>query len=101
MVLANIKLFYPSAREWMWNYCVYLGSFTNSEGKNFDLGIFEDNIRTMATIVYGNKEGEYKSGILDAFRLDDPDYNHVTNEIYIETIKRAEALGLYTPKEKR
>jgi len=96
-VLSNVKLFYPSAREWMWDYCVYLGSFTNSEGKNFDLGIFDDNIKVMGAIVYGNEEGSYKSGTLDDCGYDD----HVSSEVYKETRKRAEALGLYIPKDKR
>lgn len=28
-------LFYPSAVEWMWSYCTYLGPFTDSKGCNY------------------------------------------------------------------
>jgi hypothetical protein len=62
-LLNNAPLFYPSAREWMWNYCIYLGPFTDSEKQNWDLGIFldTDNFKS-AAIVYGDTPGNYLSG---------------------------------------
>lgn len=85
------KLYYPSARKWMWNYCTYLGPYTDSRGKNYDLGIFIDediNYKSIsAAVVYGNEPGNYLSGTLQRFGI--------TNEIYIETIKRAKEKKLF------
>jgi hypothetical protein len=61
-LLSNAPLYYPSAKEWMWNYCIYLGPFTDSEGDNYDLGIFLNDDVKSAAIVYGNKPGNYLSG---------------------------------------
>ena len=83
------RLFYPSATTWMWTYCTYLGPFTDSEGKNFDLGVFGDS----AAIVYGDRAGQYYSGELKDFGL----LPNVHSEIYEETRKRAQYLGLYKP----
>ena len=38
MLPKTVKLYYPSARDWMWNYCIYLGPYTDSKGANYDLG---------------------------------------------------------------
>lgn len=88
MLLNNAPLYYPSAREWMWNYCIYLGPFTDSKGHNYDLGIYID-INTELQYyhisnasVYGNTPGEYLSGDFDK------------NESYIEAIRRAALLGI-------
>ena len=94
-LLVNAPLFYPSARDWMWDYCIYLGPFTDSEGKNFDLGVFLGEGRIAAAVVHGNTPGDYYSGELDDFGYND---NSVHSEIYKETRKRAEALNLYKPK---
>lgn len=94
MLLKSAPLFYPEARQWMWDYCIYLGPFTDSEGKNFDLGIYMGDHCAHAAIVYDNEDGRYHSGELDRFGF----CNHVHSEAYKETRKRAEALGLYTPK---
>lgn len=90
MILKGAKLYYPSARDWMWNYCVYLGSFTDSEGKLFDLGIYLNQETSSAAIVYGNEPGDYYSGDLKRFGRDDS----VHSEIYKETRRRAYELGL-------
>lgn len=84
--LYSAPLFYPSAREWMWTYCIYLGPFTDSTGKNYDLGIFiRGNGKISNAIVYGHEEGNYISG----------DINNVCKlEHYQETYKRAKALNL-------
>jgi len=85
-LLLGANLHYPSAREWMWNYCIYLGPFTDSKKANYDLGIFlGDNDEPSLAIVYGNNPGEYISG----------DINHnSTKESHQETIKRAKLLNL-------
>ena len=79
-------MYYPSAREWMWNYCIYLGPFTDSQGNNYDLGIYMDSdefIGVSAAIVYGNENGEYLSGTLSWGNQ---------AEAYCETLKRARSL---------
>lgn len=94
LLLSNAPLFYPSARTWMWNYCIYLGPFTNSEGTNFDLGIHlsegeEDN--PSAAIVYGDVAGNYYSGKIGNAE----EITGIHGEIYKETRNRAIALGLF------
>lgn len=87
-LLNGAPLFYPSAREWMWDYCVYLGPFTSSEGQNFDLGIFiGDGSRISAAIVYGNEPGNYISGDFRPNIDDMPEW-------YQETYDRAKILNL-------
>jgi hypothetical protein len=72
--------FYPDANEWMWNYCIFLGKFTDSDGHNYDLGIHKNS----AAIVYSNQAGDYLSGGLDYRR-----------ECYKETLRRAKHLNLF------
>ena len=88
-LLKGAKLFYPSAKEWMRDYCIYLGPFTNSRGENFDLGIFMGDYEVFgyvsAAIVYGNNPGDYISGRLDLGS---------EMEHYVETHRRAKELGL-------
>jgi hypothetical protein len=89
-ILHSAPLFYPSAKEWMWDYCIYLGPFTDSKGMNFDLGIFiahTDDIS--AAIVYGNEPGNYISGNFKHI-----DINNSKMEHYIETYNRAKCLNL-------
>ncbi len=69
------NLFYPSAKEWMWDYCLYLGSFTDSRGKNFDLGIHHNHSYTedchtsesefSDATVFDNEPGSYRSGFMN------------------------------------
>jgi hypothetical protein len=77
--------FFPEADKWMWNYCVFLGKFTDSKDNNFDLGIhIGDEIS--AAIVHGNEPGDYFSGPISNRMTRD---NDVYDEKYIETLKRA------------
>lgn len=68
MLLRNAPLYYPSARQWMWNYCIYLGPFTDSKSKNYDLGIYIEYSKKLNmtfysnATVYGNRPGQYLSG---------------------------------------
>jgi hypothetical protein len=88
-ILANVKLNYPSAREWMWDYCIYLGPFTSSKGDVYDLGAFNDNDGSFcAAIVYGDTPGNYISGGLEMFNP------NKDNELYNEVEKRLKCLGL-------
>ena len=83
-----LSLFYPSAIDWMWNYCIHLGPFTDSKGDNYDLGVYidpESKLGTSAAIVYGNTPGNYLSGTVH-FRSQ--------LECYVETWKRASSLNL-------
>jgi hypothetical protein len=54
--------FYPKADNWMWNYCVFLGKFSDN-GENFDLGIYVDKDGDISdATVYSNTPGDYSSG---------------------------------------
>jgi hypothetical protein len=90
-LLTGANLFYPSAKDWMWNYCIYLGPFTDSEGNNYDLGIHLGRLGASAAIVYGDEPGEYISGGLKHFGRD----GGVSGEYYEEVRKRAKALNIY------
>lgn len=62
-LLNSAPLYYPSAKEWMWKYCIYLGPFTGSKGHNYDLGIYiEDSDSIYNATVYGDEDGDYHSG---------------------------------------
>jgi hypothetical protein len=86
--LLNVELYYPSAREWMWDYCIYLGPFTSSTGDKYDLGAFNNGEGYSNATVYGDTPGNYISGELEMFNRDK------TNELYNEVEKRLKALGL-------
>ena len=70
----------------MWDYCVYLGPFTSSTGKNYDLGIAILESQISAAIVHGDEPGNYSSGALT------PDMDRF--ESYAETRRRAIELNL-------
>lgn len=95
-ILYNAPLFYPSAREWMWNYCMYLGPYTDSKGTNFDLGVyFEDGKVNSFAIVDGNIPGDYLSGDWRDYK----DRGSYRRECYIETARRVKELNLITIKD--
>lgn len=83
-----LSLFFPSATNWMWNYCIYLGPFIASDGSKYDLGIHKDS----AAIVFGNEPGDYYSGELHLFSQE---IKRPKDEAYEETRKRAKMLNLY------
>lgn len=93
MILSNIKLNYPSAREWMWNYCLYLGPYTSSQGNKYDLGAHYDGNCWSAAIVFGDEPGDYLSGDFDIPR------NSSRKEIYTEVESRLENLNLLPSKK--
>jgi len=93
-LLLNAPLHYPKAKEWMWDYCIYLGPFTDSKGKNYDLGVHishrkdtNSNPLVSAAIVVDNEPGRYYSGNLHIFGEEE--------ECYVETKRRAIELGLF------
>jgi hypothetical protein len=88
-LLSGAPLYYPSAKEWMWDYCIYLGPFSSEDDRNYDLGIFlgDTILGPSAAIVYGDEPGNYISGELKNVNKAYPDY-------YRETVKRAKALNL-------
>jgi len=60
-------LHYPSAKEWMWDYCLFLGKFTDSKGRNYDLGVHYNEEKFLShrfsnATVYDNYPGSYSSG---------------------------------------
>lgn len=89
-LLHGAPLYYPSAKTWMWNYCIYLGPFTDSRGKNYDLGIYINHHSVFEysnASVYGNEPGNYLSGELK-------EYGEWINEIHVEVVRRAKLLNL-------
>lgn len=89
------ELFYPSAIDWMWDYCIWLGKFTDSKGYNYDLGIHIDSDKSYsAAIVDGNNPGDYYSGDLKPNRHSEKDGFDWYYEKYNEAYKRAKERNL-------
>jgi len=86
-LLNGAPLYYPSAIDWMWDYCIYLGPYTDLFGDNFDLGIYIDDNKISNATVWGNEPGDYSSGSIYP-RID------FDNEIVQEVIRRAKELNL-------
>ena len=94
------NLFYPSAKEWMWDYCLYLGSFTDSRGKNFDLGIHhngtvEKDKEFSEANVFDNEPGSYHSKYMDTETLEFCESSHIIHgghEAYLECWSRLQKL---------
>ena len=71
--LENAPLHFPEAIKWMWSYCVYLGPYTDFNGKHYDLGIYisphksntNPNGHISAAVVFSNEQGDYISGPVD------------------------------------
>lgn len=99
-------LFYPQAKDWMWDYCLNLGKFTDSKGVNYDLGVHfngrEDIGNFSLAVVYSDKPGDYISGYMKFDKLThDDDGNLVTMleyykmygfEHYVETWNRLQKI---------
>jgi hypothetical protein len=97
--------FYPSADEWMWSYCIFLGKFVDSKGNKWDLGVhiessdIFDFYRLSAAIVHGNESGDYYSGDINENVFDKRYDNFFPGEAYRETYRRAKEKGLFKRKE--
>jgi hypothetical protein len=90
----NTEKHYPQANEWMWNYCFFLGKFTDSEGNHYDLGVYvdsdgPDSCRYVQAIVTDNEPGSYISGDM-APRVNE----QYRTEYGQETYRRARILGI-------
>ena len=84
-LLVNVPLNWPEAREWMWNYCVYLGGYEEN-GIKYDLGVYMGaKWGVSAAIVYGPNDGDYLSGPLNP---------GTGGDLYKEVNKRMKVLGL-------
>jgi hypothetical protein len=87
--------YYPSALGWMWNYCHPLGKFTDSEGNNYDLGVFIDMLGKQVVYynatVYGDTPGDYFSGEIYPS-------NVFVNEVSVEVLRRAKEKGIIPNK---
>jgi hypothetical protein len=88
--------FYPNADNWMWDYCTFLGKFTDSKGNNYDLGIYIEtwvhNGKEVQDVsdatVYDNEDGSYTSGsIIRHMEGEDREWK-------LEVIRRAKAMNL-------
>lgn len=97
--MKNEEKFYPKANEWMWNYCTFLGKFTDSDGQKYDLGVHINEDGLTAAIVDGEEPGDYYSGDLDhtmrATIEGDIVLDKLSAEKYKETIIRANNAGLF------
>jgi hypothetical protein len=89
--VTNADKFYPQANNWMWNYCFFLGKFTDSEGVNYDLGIHiaDECAEYSLAVVFSDEAGDYSSGSLapHADERFNPEYK-------LETYRRARMLGI-------
>lgn len=61
-------LHYPNHE--IWSYCLFLGKFTDSKGKNYDLGVHhntfsQDFCEFSDATVFGNEPHQYSSGFMD------------------------------------
>jgi hypothetical protein len=62
-------MFYPN--HYIRTYCLYLGSLEYN-GKKLDMGVYEYEGNVSHAIVYGEKDYEYMSGIIN---FEDDNYN--------------------------
>ena len=105
ITIEQMDFFYPEAKDWMWNYCLPLGKFTDSRGRNYDLGVYINdddvptNMRISAAIVFSNEAGDYYSGsVIERgnvkYNINETDVVAQYEEKFIETLKRCKALGI-------
>jgi hypothetical protein len=84
--------FYPEADNWMWNYCTFLGKFTDSQGTNYDLGInishwIDGTPDISDATVHSNIPGDYSSGNFRYINVEDREWK-------LEVYRRAKLLNL-------
>lgn len=79
--------FYPGHR--VWGYSTFLGKFTDSDGNNYDLGIFLDESGTCDATVHGGDPWEYSSGEINVYTN-----TLTTREFKKEVYRRAKILNL-------
>jgi len=83
---------YPNNK--IWEYCIFLGTFTDSLGRDLDLGVFEhknDNSISYA-VASSDDDGDYYSGGIHTFPFGSTvelhDYQYETLGRYIEYLRR-------------
>lgn len=70
-----------------WEYCVFLGTFVDSKGKDWDLGImirnYDDDTTWIwsAACVYGNDGGNYISGENVMYENREDNFEHIAEMI--------------------
>ena len=67
-------LHYPDARKWMWDYCLFLGKFTDSKGRNYDLGVHYYD-KKFLSYIYSNAPEYYL--YRDIYSSKIMDLNHI------------------------
>tara|TARA_B100000959_G_scaffold264863_1_gene305784 strand:+ start:521 stop:916 length:396 start_codon:yes stop_codon:yes gene_type:complete len=94
-------LYWPNQLNYLWEYCIYLGSIVDDRGRKLDLGVYtaggmgELDGTVSDASAYGNEPENYKSGQLDLFLVTTE--GHREHEHYKEVYRRALAHGL-TPR---
>lgn len=81
--------FYPEHNVYMWTYCTFLGKFTDSDGRNIDLGVLiDDDGKLLDASVYGPEDYSYTSGQISH------DWRYETREWCIELYRRIRILNI-------
>jgi hypothetical protein len=81
-----VKMHFPKAKYWMWNYCVFLGPYYDPIAeKKYDLGLYFGPDGTSFAIVYGDDPGDYLSGDIKL---------HSDSHVCGETLRRAKECQL-------
>lgn len=61
-----LNIAFPGAIEWMWDHCLFLGTYNGADGEVMDLGIHCFNGFLQLAVVYGNEPGEYISNTIES-----------------------------------
>ena len=57
------KPFFHGKDHHIWSYCLYLGPYTDEDGRNVDLGVYVERPgRVSLAAVYGPEDSQYQSG---------------------------------------
>lgn len=81
--LCEVPLYWPNAINWMWDQAIFMGSYKDKHGDEYDLGVIKNSEGTVLIAVAGNRFGNYDS------------FNAIegVSDCRDECIKRAKALG--------
>ncbi len=87
--------FFPAHNNIIWDYCVFLGKYTDKNGKKWDLGIcIDDDGEIFDASVFSNVPHDYKSGKV-IFDEESDDIDQMR-----ELKRRAKIMNLLTDKNK-
>lgn len=88
--------FYPEHNVGIWTYCIFLGKFTDSKGKNYDLGIYVQKSKTNTyffdATTFGPEGSQYSSGMMSENMLE----VYKNHEWYLEAYRRAKILNIFS-----